>query len=43
MTDYFVGANHEAVREWYQKGRRLFAEAASEKEEKAYCRGRKRD
>lgn len=34
MTEYFVGASYEAVREWYQKGRQLFAEQQVRKKRK---------
>ncbi|MDI6887426.1 MAG: hypothetical protein QMC98_02140, partial [Candidatus Thermoplasmatota archaeon] len=33
-TRYFVGASHEAVREWYQKGRELFASQQIKRERK---------
>ncbi|MDI6887241.1 MAG: hypothetical protein QMC98_01195 [Candidatus Thermoplasmatota archaeon] len=33
-TRYFVGASHEAVREWYRKGRELFASQQIKKKER---------
>ncbi|MGC8913751.1 MAG: hypothetical protein ACP5LE_07525 [Thermoplasmata archaeon] len=34
MTEHFVGASYEAVREWYQKGKQLFAEQQVRKRRK---------
>lgn len=34
MTEHFVGASYEAVREWYQKGKQLFIEQQVKKRRK---------